>query len=312
MRLSPALEVAMGLETAHPRRARASEQEDDGRRVRRSPPDALQSLGVALRVFLLVSPPFVPPAEQDDWLLRSIEWRLAAGASAIALIPTRHGKRRARRRRCRRMLSASRRWPTSSAAWRSRMQQPPAAARASSLISGISSDSPPARTVSMRVARRLRRDESRSARQPQPSAARSARHCSTVMTHSSTSTSPSSGPDSRAPCARSRCGSEAAGRPLERGRHPRFAIGESTTPLTNLLHRRARRSLRPAAVRSFSKWGTWQRAHANVGCGLKRGFTFPLSSPRRAHSQTTRVMPGNCWSPPVRNDRRRRYALVSA
>jgi FADH2 O2-dependent halogenase len=61
---------------------------------------------------------------------------------------------------------------------------------------------------------------------------------------------------------------------LERGRHPRFAIGESTTPLTNLLLEELADRYDLPAVRSFSKWGTWQRDHPDVGCGLKRGFTF--------------------------------------
>jgi hypothetical protein len=46
---------------------------------------------VALRVFLLVSPPFVPDADQDDWLLRSVDVACDADASAISLIPTRPG-----------------------------------------------------------------------------------------------------------------------------------------------------------------------------------------------------------------------------
>lgn len=61
---------------------------------------------------------------------------------------------------------------------------------------------------------------------------------------------------------------------LERGRHPRFAIGESTTPLTNLLLEEIADRYSLPEVRSFSKWGTWQRAHKDVACGLKRGFTF--------------------------------------
>jgi hypothetical protein len=47
--------------------------------------------GVALRVFLLISPPFVPPREQDEWLMRSIDCALSLGASAVSLIPTRSG-----------------------------------------------------------------------------------------------------------------------------------------------------------------------------------------------------------------------------
>ena len=58
---------------------------------------------------------------------------------------------------------------------------------------------------------------------------------------------------------------------LERGRHPRFAIGESTTPLTNLLIEELAARYELPHIASFSKWGPWQREHADVACGLKRG-----------------------------------------
>ncbi len=61
---------------------------------------------------------------------------------------------------------------------------------------------------------------------------------------------------------------------VERGRHPRFAIGESTTPLTNLLLEELADRYDLAEVRPFSKWSTWQRARPDVACGLKRGFSF--------------------------------------
>lgn len=61
---------------------------------------------------------------------------------------------------------------------------------------------------------------------------------------------------------------------LERGRHPRFAIGESSTPLANLLLEEIADEFELPALRPFSKWGSWQREHPEVGCGLKRGFTF--------------------------------------
>jgi len=61
---------------------------------------------------------------------------------------------------------------------------------------------------------------------------------------------------------------------IERGRHPRFAIGESTTPLTNLLLEELADRYDLPEIRAFSKWGTWQQAHPDVACGLKRGFTF--------------------------------------
>lgn len=86
----PALEVAMGLETAHPD---ALEKLHKRMTVDGfvGAADRLRSLDVALRVFLLVSPPFVPDTEQDDWLLRSIDVACAAGASVVSLIPTRTG-----------------------------------------------------------------------------------------------------------------------------------------------------------------------------------------------------------------------------
>jgi len=61
---------------------------------------------------------------------------------------------------------------------------------------------------------------------------------------------------------------------LERGRHPRFAIGESSTPLANLLLEELAERHGLDGVRDFCKWGAWRRAHPGVGCGLKRGFTF--------------------------------------
>lgn len=61
---------------------------------------------------------------------------------------------------------------------------------------------------------------------------------------------------------------------LERDRHPRFAIGESSTPLANLLLEELARRYDLPRLLPFTKWGTWQRAHPEIACGLKRGFTF--------------------------------------
>lgn len=66
---------------------------------------------------------------------------------------------------------------------------------------------------------------------------------------------------------------------LERGRHPRFVIGESTTPLTNLLVEELADRYDLPRIRSFSKWGTWQRARPDIPAGLKRGFTFMFHRP---------------------------------
>src|SRR5437763_11564283 len=61
---------------------------------------------------------------------------------------------------------------------------------------------------------------------------------------------------------------------LERGTHPRFAIGESSTPLANLLLEELGRRYELPRLLPLCKWGTWQSAYPGLGCGLKRGFTF--------------------------------------
>ena len=61
---------------------------------------------------------------------------------------------------------------------------------------------------------------------------------------------------------------------LERGRHPRFVIGESSTPLANLLLEEIGDEFGLPFLRTFSKWGAWRKEHPDIACGLKRGFTF--------------------------------------
>lgn len=84
------LEVAMGLETAHPealerlhKRMTTSDFVAAAGRLR--------GIDVALRAFLLISPPFVPAEEQDEWLVKSLDLALRSGATAVSLIPTRSG-----------------------------------------------------------------------------------------------------------------------------------------------------------------------------------------------------------------------------
>ncbi|PYJ85473.1 MAG: FAD-dependent oxidoreductase [Verrucomicrobia bacterium] len=61
---------------------------------------------------------------------------------------------------------------------------------------------------------------------------------------------------------------------LERGKHPRFVIGESSTPLANLLLEELARRYELPRLLPLTKWGTWQKVYPHIGCGLKRGFTF--------------------------------------
>jgi radical SAM enzyme (TIGR01210 family) len=85
-----ALEVAMGLETAHPE---ALERLNKRMTVAqfRGAAQALGRRGVAVRAFLLVSPPFVPLAEQRDWLRRSVDEAFGCGVQVVSLIPMRPG-----------------------------------------------------------------------------------------------------------------------------------------------------------------------------------------------------------------------------
>jgi FADH2 O2-dependent halogenase len=68
---------------------------------------------------------------------------------------------------------------------------------------------------------------------------------------------------------------------LERGSHPRFAIGESSSPLANLLLEELAVRYDLPRIRPLSAWGSWQRTYPQVGCGLKRGFTFYAHEPGR-------------------------------
>ena len=61
---------------------------------------------------------------------------------------------------------------------------------------------------------------------------------------------------------------------IDRGTHPRFAIGESSTPLAGLLLEELADRYELPRLRPFSKWGTWQAQYPEVACGLKRGFSF--------------------------------------
>ncbi len=61
---------------------------------------------------------------------------------------------------------------------------------------------------------------------------------------------------------------------LERGAHPRFAIGESTSPLTNLLIEELAKRFDLPRLLPLTTYGAWQREYPGIACGLKRGFTY--------------------------------------
>lgn len=90
-RLPGHLEVAMGLETAHPEVLDKLNKRMTLDLFARAA-EFLRREGVALRAFILVQPPFLPdPAEARAWARRSVEFALECGATVAALIPTRAG-----------------------------------------------------------------------------------------------------------------------------------------------------------------------------------------------------------------------------
>jgi tetracycline 7-halogenase / FADH2 O2-dependent halogenase len=72
---------------------------------------------------------------------------------------------------------------------------------------------------------------------------------------------------------------------IERGRHPRFALGESSTPLAGLALAELSRHYDLPRIAPLAEFGTWQATYPELTCGLKRGFSY-------FHHQ-----PGIAWSP---------------
>jgi tetracycline 7-halogenase / FADH2 O2-dependent halogenase len=68
---------------------------------------------------------------------------------------------------------------------------------------------------------------------------------------------------------------------LERGTHPRFAIGESSTPLANLSLERIARRYQLDDCYDLAAHGRWLERFPELRRGLKRGFTFYRHHPGR-------------------------------
>lgn len=77
---------------------------------------------------------------------------------------------------------------------------------------------------------------------------------------------------------------------LERGRHPRFALGESSTPLAALSLRRLAERYELPDLEAFTSHGRWLRAYPRLRRGLKRGFTFYGHRPGEALDGSRRLL----------------------
>jgi FADH2 O2-dependent halogenase len=76
---------------------------------------------------------------------------------------------------------------------------------------------------------------------------------------------------------------------IEKGSHPRIVIGESTTPLTNLMLEEIARDFNLPFLLDFTQWGKWKSAHPDIRVGLKRGFGF------YNHCKTPTAKPPDLW-----------------
>ncbi|HKQ72938.1 MAG TPA: sigma 54-interacting transcriptional regulator [Blastocatellia bacterium] len=61
---------------------------------------------------------------------------------------------------------------------------------------------------------------------------------------------------------------------LDRSAHPRFAIGESTSPLMNLIIGQMADRYDLPRLKPLATWGEWQRSYPQMVGGLKRGSTY--------------------------------------
>src|SRR5436305_2897185 len=69
---------------------------------------------------------------------------------------------------------------------------------------------------------------------------------------------------------------------LERGTHPRFAIGESSTPLANLSLERIGIRYGLSDCYDLATHGRWLARYSALRRGLKRRFTFYRHHPGKA------------------------------
>jgi len=88
--LGKPLEVALGLETAHPEildRLNKRMTLDQFRRAA----EFLRGHGIGVRVFILLRPPWLSEEEGVEWANRSLDFAFDCGATVCSIIPTRAG-----------------------------------------------------------------------------------------------------------------------------------------------------------------------------------------------------------------------------
>ncbi|MFH1301073.1 MAG: tryptophan 7-halogenase [Planctomycetota bacterium] len=68
---------------------------------------------------------------------------------------------------------------------------------------------------------------------------------------------------------------------IDRGSHPRFAIGESSTPIAGYLLQSLSEQYDLPQFQPFCKYGSWQQSYPGLACGIKRGFSYFSQEPQQ-------------------------------
>jgi FADH2 O2-dependent halogenase len=66
---------------------------------------------------------------------------------------------------------------------------------------------------------------------------------------------------------------------IDKASHPRFAIGESSTPTANMVLASLARQYDLPRLEPLAKYGTWRATYPQLMCGLKRGFSYFKHTP---------------------------------
>ena len=70
--------------------------------------------------------------------------------------------------------------------------------------------------------------------------------------------------------------------------HPRFAIGESSTPIADMLLRHLGEKHSISQLVDLATYGTWQRRQSGIACGKKRGFSYYRHRPNEPFADCDR------------------------
>lgn len=61
---------------------------------------------------------------------------------------------------------------------------------------------------------------------------------------------------------------------IERGEHPRFAIGESSTPQADIVLASLADQYNLPRIKPLAQYGSWKETYPEINCGPKRGFSY--------------------------------------